>query len=261
MIFEFRQTTRGAEMSSHVRAVTIDGEPWFVAADICSALNLSNTAMAVTGLDDDEKGISTVDTRGGAQPLTIISESGLYSLMLRSRKPEAKQFKRWLTHDVLPSIRKTGSYTAKPLDPLELFAQSVEAMRHLQARQMMSEAAVERLEQRVNEAAETHLMLQRPANAEAITHIRERIRRKYGLSDRTIDTVMRQLPYSPKPAGMVKNAHEDAQGGSYAVYWSKDINAVFARFVSECQQETATQATHPFIHERFKLTAREAVSC
>jgi anti-repressor protein len=110
MIFKFHQVAPGIETSSAVRVVDINGEPWFVAADICAALELNNTSMAVAGLDDDERGVSSVDTRGGPQSATVISESGLYSLVLRSRKPEAKQFKRWITHDVLPAIRKTGSY-------------------------------------------------------------------------------------------------------------------------------------------------------
>jgi prophage antirepressor-like protein len=110
LIFKFHQVTPGVETSLAVRVVDIDGEPWFVAADICTALELNNTSMAVAGLDDDERGVSSVDTRGGPQSATVISESGLYSLVLRSRKPEAKQFKRWITHDVLPAIRKTGSY-------------------------------------------------------------------------------------------------------------------------------------------------------
>lgn len=110
MIFKFQQVAPGTQTSSAVRVVDVNGEPWFVAADICAALELNNTSMAVAGLDDDERGISEVDTRGGKQSATVISESGLYSLVLRSRKPEAKQFKRWITHDVLPAIRKTGSY-------------------------------------------------------------------------------------------------------------------------------------------------------
>ena len=93
-----------------VRVVTINNEPWFVAADICHALELSNSRMAISRLDDDEKGVSSTDTLGGTQHLTVVTESGLYSLVLGSRKPEAKAFKRWITHDVIPTIRKTGGY-------------------------------------------------------------------------------------------------------------------------------------------------------
>lgn len=93
-----------------VRVVDVNGEPWFVAKDVCKCLAIGNTSDVVAALDDDEKGIDIIDTPGGAQEMSMISEAGLYSLILRSRKPEAKEFKRWVTHDILPSIRKTGGY-------------------------------------------------------------------------------------------------------------------------------------------------------
>ena len=95
-----------------VRTTEIDGETWFVAKDVCDILEHSNSRMAVEELDDDEKGVSKVYTPGGMQDMTIVSEAGLYTLLMRSNKPEAKPFRRWVTHEVLPSIRKTGSYTA-----------------------------------------------------------------------------------------------------------------------------------------------------
>ena len=89
-----------------------DGEPQFVSADVCNALSIRNSRDAIARLDDDEKGVAITDTPGGKQELAVINESGLYQLILTSRKPEAKRFKRWVTHEVLPSIRKTGSYAA-----------------------------------------------------------------------------------------------------------------------------------------------------
>lgn len=129
------------------------------------------------------------------------------------------------------------------------------AMKQVQAQHG---AAIAQLEQRVEENAQAQLMLVRPANSESIVHIRERINKRYGLPPRIIDTVLRQSLYAPKPAGMVKNTREEARGASYAVYWTKDISALFARFVDECAMETATQATHPLIIGRFKLVAPEA---
>jgi len=93
-----------------VRVVEKDGGPWFVAVDVCKALDIGNSRMAVSRLDDDEKGVISTDTPGGMQTVTIINEPGLYTLVLGSRKPEAKQFKRWITHEVIPSIRKHGAY-------------------------------------------------------------------------------------------------------------------------------------------------------
>lgn len=93
-----------------VRVVLRDDAPWFVAADVCAALSIENNRDAMSRLDDDEKGVGSIDTPGGAQVMTIVSESGLYSLVLGSRKPEAKPFKRWVTGEVLPAIRKSGRY-------------------------------------------------------------------------------------------------------------------------------------------------------
>lgn len=95
-----------------IRTTQINGEPWFVAADVCKALDIARTSDAVSRLDEDEKGTVSTDTLGGKQNLLAINESGLYSLVLGSRKPEARQFKRWITHDVIPTIRKTGGYVA-----------------------------------------------------------------------------------------------------------------------------------------------------
>lgn len=98
------------ESFGEVRVVTRDGEPWFVAADVCRALEVGNSRQALTRLDEDEKGVILTDTPGGKQEMSIVNEPGLYSLVLGSRKPEAKAFKRWVTHEVLPSIRKNGMY-------------------------------------------------------------------------------------------------------------------------------------------------------
>ena len=94
-----------------VRTVTLDGAPCFVAADVCRALDIANSRDAVNRLDDDEKNtVVLTDGNRGNPNVTVVTESGLYSLVLGSRKPEAKQFKRWITHEVIPTIRKTGGY-------------------------------------------------------------------------------------------------------------------------------------------------------
>lgn len=91
------------EQFGSVRAVSIDGEPWFVAADVCRALDLSNPTIATSRLDEDERAKFNLGRQGEG---TIVNEPGLYSLVLGSRKPEAKAFKRWITHDIIPTIRK-----------------------------------------------------------------------------------------------------------------------------------------------------------
>ena len=96
-----------------LRAIMKDGEPWFVAADVCKALEVGNPSQALTRLDDDEKFTTIISNEGaasGISSLAFVNEPGLYTLVLGSRKREAKSFKRWVTHDVVPSIRKTGAY-------------------------------------------------------------------------------------------------------------------------------------------------------
>lgn len=93
-----------------VRAILIDNSPWFVANDVCAALDIKNPRHAISILDDDEKGVGKTDTLGGEQEMNIINESGLYTLILRSNKPQAKKFRKWVTSEVLPSIRKNGVY-------------------------------------------------------------------------------------------------------------------------------------------------------
>lgn len=108
-----------------IRTVEVNGEPWFVAADVCQALEISRTQ--VRRLDDDEKGVCSTHTLGGEQEMTTVNEPGLYSLILGSRKKEAKAFKRWITHEVIPSIRRNGGYIhgQNQMNPEELMAQAL----------------------------------------------------------------------------------------------------------------------------------------
>lgn len=96
--------------SNEVRTVELNGEPWFVLKDVCEVLGIGTPAKVAERLDEDEKGMSQIHTLGGLQNVSIISESGLYNVILRSDKPEAKPFRKWVTSEVLPSIRKHGAY-------------------------------------------------------------------------------------------------------------------------------------------------------
>lgn len=94
-----------------VRVVMRDGEPWFVAADVCRVLEIANPSDAMTRLDDDERdNLGSAEVNGRGRPVNIISESGLYALVLTSRKPEARRFRKWITAEVLPAIRRHGRY-------------------------------------------------------------------------------------------------------------------------------------------------------
>ena len=106
------------EQFGAVRITLIDGEPWFAASDVCKALEIKNAPQALSRLEEDERFttiISNDSAASGKSKLSFVNEAGLYSLILSSRKPEAKAFKRWVTHEVIPAIRKTGGYLSEPL--------------------------------------------------------------------------------------------------------------------------------------------------
>jgi len=113
-----------------------EGKPWWIAKDVCNILELTNVAMSVKGLDDDEKGVSKVYTLGGEQELLTVNEPGLYTLIIRSNKPDAKKFKRWITHEVLPSIRKTGKYEIDSLSEIDLIIKSAQALKKIELKQI-----------------------------------------------------------------------------------------------------------------------------
>lgn len=110
-----------------------NGDPLFIASDVCRALGLDNVSRALSRLDDDEKGITSSDTPGGQQKMSVVTESGLYNLIIRSDKPHAKKFKRWITHEVLPALRKTGVY-APNLSPMQILRQMFAALDRQEAR-------------------------------------------------------------------------------------------------------------------------------
>ena len=116
---------------SNVRMIEKDGEPWWVLTDVCKVLQLSNPSIVAQRLDDDERSKSNLGRQGEA---TIISESGLYAVILRSDKPQAKPFRKWVTSEVLPSIRRTGSYTADNNSQQDKYAQQELTIRELEAR-------------------------------------------------------------------------------------------------------------------------------
>lgn len=139
-----------------LRTMMIDGEPWFVAADVCKALEIKNNRDAMERLDADEKGVALTDTLGGKQEMSIVNEPGLYSLVLGSRKPEAKAFKRWITHDVIPSLRKHGAYIVgqETMTETELIAKALIACNRIaeEAEARLKQARVE-LKQKEEEVA------------------------------------------------------------------------------------------------------------
>lgn len=105
------------ESNVNIRMEEINNQAWFIAKDVCTALELSEVSNTVKRLDDDEKLTRTVFVSGQGREMWFINESGLYNLIFQSRKPEARAFRKWVTNEVLPSIRRTGSYTGQPSKP------------------------------------------------------------------------------------------------------------------------------------------------
>lgn len=145
-----------------VRVVTDEhGDPWFVARDVCAVLDITNGRDAIARLADDEKGVATADTPGGAQQVGTVSEAGLYRLIFTSRKAEAETFRRWVTHEVLPAIRRTGSYAvpAAPAAPAipQTYAEALRAAADQSDRADAAEARVLELEPKAD-LADTFLI-------------------------------------------------------------------------------------------------------
>ena len=141
-------------MFGRVRVIERDGEPWFVAKDVCECLGIANPRDAVSRLDDDEKGVGKADTLGGSQDVALVSESGLYALIMRSNKPDAKAFRKWVTAEVLPSIRKNGVYALAPKT-------YVEALRALANEVEQKELAIKQRDEAVR--TKTHIVEGRDA--------------------------------------------------------------------------------------------------
>jgi anti-repressor protein len=132
-----------------VRTTIINGEPWFVAADVCKALDITNHRDALSRVDYDEKGVVLTDTPGGDQRIRTVNEPGLYALVLGSRKLEAKAFKRWITHEVIPSIRQHGMYAtpatveAMLSDP-DTMIKTLQVLKDERQKRMAAETQIER---------------------------------------------------------------------------------------------------------------------
>ena len=146
--------------SSEVRTVQVNGEPWFVLSDVCKVLELSTPARVAERLEKDEVSQThTIDRMGREQKTTIINESGLYTVILRSDKPQAKPFRKWVTSEVLPSIRKHGSYSVQSqfadLSPqLQVLIQMETRQKQIEARQAEQATALAGLEQKLQNTCE-----------------------------------------------------------------------------------------------------------
>ena len=171
--------------SSEVRTVQVNGEPWFVLSDVCKVLELSTPARVAERLEKDEVSQThTIDRMGREQKTTIINESGLYTVILRSDKPQAKPFRKWVTSEVLPSIRKHGSYSVQSqfadLSPqLQVLIQMETRQKQIEARQTEQATALAGLEQKIQNTCEV-IALDKTAWRKDSEHLINKIARATG---------------------------------------------------------------------------------
>ena len=170
--------------SSEIRTVQVNGEPWFVLADVCKVLELSSPHKVAERLDGDEKGRNQIPTLGGVQEMAVVNESGLYAVILRSDKPQAKPFRKWVTSEVLPSIRKHGSYSVQSqfadLSPqLQVLIQMETRQKQIEARQAEQATALAGLEQKLQNTCEV-IALDKTAWRKDSEHLINKIARATG---------------------------------------------------------------------------------
>ena len=171
--------------SSEVRTVQVNGEPWFVLSDVCKVLELSTPARVAERLEKDEVSQThTIDRMGREQKTTIINEFGLYTVILRSDKPQAKPFRKWVTSEVLPSIRKHGSYSVQSqfadLSPqLQVLIQMETRQKQIEARQAEQATALAGLEQKLQNTCEV-IALDKTAWRKDSEHLINKIARATG---------------------------------------------------------------------------------
>ncbi|PIF38033.1 prophage antirepressor-like protein [Delftia sp. 60] len=236
-----------------VRTVQIEDKTYFVGKDAAEALGYADATTALRSHCKGAQHLHPLQTSGGMQNMRIIDEPDLMRLVVNSTLPSAERFERWVFEDVLPSIRKTGSYSMAPRSPGEILMLQAQAFYQLEQAQAKITADMQRLETQIEDLAESRVWDRCPQNCEPISKIRARMNDRYGLPQWVVDTVVWKLPLSPKPHGMVRNQHEEAKSSQYEVYAVADITRVFAQFVDECVQETAMRASHRHIDRMFQL--------
>ncbi|SEI23637.1 BRO-N domain-containing protein [Pseudomonas asplenii] len=240
-----------------VRVVTDEhGEPWFVAKDVCELLGYANPSDAVGRHCKGVVKRYPLETGGGVQEVRVLSEGDTLRLIVNSTMPAAQEFESWVFDEVLPTIRKTGSYQ-RPMTPGEQLLAQAQAVISIERQQAEQQVALERIETRVASVEQVRYLDSRPAGFESMTTIRERISLRHGIPPWVINAVMRDVPGAPLPFAMVRSKHADDGAQPYPIWPTADITRRFDRFAAECTFVTAERATHPDIQQgRFKLRQR-----
>ncbi len=240
-----------------VRVITDEhGNPWFVGRDVCDLLGYANPSDA---MGRHCKGVVKrypLQTPGGMQDLRVLAEGDTLRLIVNSAMPAAQEFESWVFDEVLPTIRKTGSYQ-RPLSPAEQLLANAQVLVDMERRQDRIDQAVAGIETRVASVEQVRYLDSRPAGFESMTTIRERISLRHGMPPWVINAVMRDIAGAPLPFAMVRSKHADDGAQPYPIWPTADITRRFDRFAAECTFVTAERATHPDIQQsRFKLRQR-----
>lgn len=239
-----------------VRVVTDEnGEPWFVAKDVCDLLGYANPSDAIGRHCKGVVKRYPLQTPGGMQDVRVLSEGDMLRLIVNSTMPAAQDFESWVFDEVLPTIRRTGSYQ-RPMTPAEQLLAQAQTMVMLERQQAEHQEALERVERQVADLSQTMVWDHCPQNCLSLTGVKATMLARYGLSGAVVDYVLKEWPHAPNSAGMVRNGHEEAKGSQYLVWTKTLVTAAFKRFVDECEMVNATQASHPYFNGRFRLTGR-----
>ena len=210
-----------------VRSLVINNEPWFVGKDVAEALGYKNSKNAVpTHVDEEDKLSTQIEYTGQKRNVTVINESGLYSLILSSKLPNAKKFKRWVTSEVLPTLRKTGSYTKVPTDPRELLMLTIKAHEQTAQRVDVLEEKVSSLEKSTTIDSSQQYTLEKIAKATVIRTLGGIDSRAYQLMNRKIfSNIWRDYKNYFKLRSYrdtLKTEFENAK--EYLESWSPEVN-------------------------------------
>ena len=210
-----------------VRSLVINNEPWFVGKDVAEALGYKNSKNAVpTHVDEEDKLSTQIEYTGQKRNVTVINESGLYSLILSSKLPNAKKFKRWVTSEVLPTLRKTGSYTKVPTDPRELLMLTIKAHEQTAQRVDVLEEKVSDLEKSTTIDSSQQYTLERIAKTTVISALGGIDSRAYQLMSRKLfSNIWRDYKNYFKLGSFrdtLKTEFENAK--EYLESWSPEVN-------------------------------------
>lgn len=239
-----------------VRLVTDDaGEPWFVARDVALFLEYADTDQAVRVHCKAAK-TYPVEMTGQVRHVKVIPERDVYRLVMRSQMPAAEEFEEWVVAEVLPTIRRTGSYQ-RPMTPAEQLLAQAQTMVSLERQQAEQQVALERVEDRTAKLEQVRYLDSVPSGFETITSIRDRINHRHGLPVWVVNAVMREVSGAPLPFAMVRSRHAGEGGQPFAIWPRAAITRRFDQFVAQCVYVTAERATHPEIpQDRFKIKSR-----